>query len=73
MTIEELESELKAINDQRDALSKRAKELAAELDKKRHIEAARARLAAMSGPEREALALVIEAETIPSAESFPQA
>lgn len=70
MTVAELETELAAVNSQRSELSQKAKEIAAELDSVRTLEAAKQKFASMPDAERLALAQVLNAQGIASAEAF---
>lgn len=69
-TVEQIESELHAINQQRDELTQKGKVLAQELDQARSTESAAQKLAAMGSAERTALAQMLQAGSIPSGEQF---
>jgi uncharacterized membrane protein YheB (UPF0754 family) len=69
-TAEQLQAELDSVNAQRDALSTRAKELAAAIDQKRTEEAAKAKVASMPDAEKKALAQALGVKSISSGERF---
>lgn len=68
MTADQLQSELDKINANRDALAAQARTVAGLLSKKLAEEAAKAKLEGMTETERAALAQVIQAQGIESAE-----
>lgn len=69
-TVDQIEDELRAINQQRDELAQKARTLAAELEHVKSAESAAQKLAAMGPAERAALAQMLQAGSIPSGEQF---
>lgn len=70
--IERLESELSAINQQRDALASQAKELAKRIATLQAKQSALDMFSRLSEGEKAELAQVLAAHSIPSAEQFGQ-